>query len=43
MLILDKVTSEFSEKTDILFEYKLTKKCYRKFDTITFSICKNKH
>lgn len=40
--ILDKAKSEFSEKTDIFFTYELTKKCYKKFDTITFTICKNK-
>lgn len=40
--ILDKSKSEFDLKTDIFFSYKLTKKCGKKFDTITFSICKNK-
>ncbi len=40
--ILEKSKNEFSEKTDIFFEYDLFKKLGRKYDTITFSIGKNK-
>lgn len=40
--ILDKSKNEFSEKTDIFFEYIMTKKYGSKFDTIIFTIGKNK-
>ena len=39
--ILDKSKKEFSTKTDIFFDYTLTKKLGRSYDTITFSIGKN--
>ena len=40
--ILEKSKKEFSDKTDIFFKYELSKKFGRSFDTITFSIGKNK-
>lgn len=41
--ILNKAKKELLEKTDIFFDYQLIKKCYKKFDTIIFTIAKNKH
>nr|WP_287413290.1 replication initiation protein [Pseudodesulfovibrio sp.] len=40
--ILEKSLKEFSDKTDIFFKYTLTKEYSGKFDTINFSIGRNK-
>ena len=40
--ILEKSKCEFSKKTDIFFDYELSKKYGGRFDTVIFSIGKNK-